>query len=68
MLPVRVGVKDDVDRERLAQELEYVVFDPAMKFWGAPTVEQVATEIERRGFREVLRRGDTILYRKEPGT
>ena len=68
MLPVRVGVKDGVDREQLARELEYVVFDPAMKFWGAPTVEQVAAEIERRGFREVMRRGDTILYRKEPGT
>jgi len=68
MLPVRVGVKDGVDREQLARELEYVVFDPAMKFWGAPTVGQVAAEIERRGFREVLRRGDTILYRKEPGT
>ena len=68
MLPVRVGVKDGVDREQLARELEYVVFDPAMKFWGAPTVEQVAAEIERRGFREVMRRGGTILYRKEPGT
>ena len=68
MLPVRVGVKDGVDREQLARELEYVVFDPAMKFWGAPTVGHVADEIRRRGFREVLRRGDTILYRNEPGT
>jgi uncharacterized membrane protein len=66
MLPVRVGVKDDVDREELAAELEYVVFDPAMKFWGSPNVEQVEAEIERRGFREVMKRGGTILYRKEP--
>jgi hypothetical protein len=66
MLPVRVGVKDDVDREELAGELEYVVFDPAMKFWGSPNVEQVEAEIERRGFREVMKRGGTILYRKEP--
>jgi uncharacterized membrane protein len=68
MLPVRVGVKEDVDRDQLARELEYVVFDPAMKFWGSPNVEQVEAEIERRGFREVMRRGGTILYRKEPGT
>jgi uncharacterized membrane protein len=68
MLPVRVGVKEDVDREQLARELEYVVFDPAMKFWGAPTVDQVEAEIERRGFREVMRRGETRLYHKEPGS
>jgi uncharacterized membrane protein len=68
MLPVRVGVKEDVDREQLARELEYVVFDPAMKFWGSPTVDQVEAEIERRGFREVMRRGETRLYRKEPGS
>ena len=67
MIPVRVGVEDGVDRERLARELEYVVFDPDMKFWGAPTVPQVQAEIERRGFREVMRRGDTVLYRREPG-
>jgi hypothetical protein len=68
MLPVRVGTEwDAADRERATRELEYVVFDPAMKFWGAPTVEQVQAEIERRGFREVMRRGETVLYRKEPG-
>jgi len=31
-------------------------------------LEQVKAEIERRGFREVMRRGETVLYRKEPGT
>jgi uncharacterized membrane protein len=69
MIPVRVGTEwDAADRERASRELEYVVFDPAMKFWGAPSVEQVKAEIERRGFREVMRRGDTVLYRKDPGT
>jgi hypothetical protein len=69
MIPVRVGTEwDEDDRERATRQLEYVVFDPAMKFWGAPTVEQVKAEIERRGFREVMRRGETVLYRKEPGT
>jgi uncharacterized membrane protein len=68
LLPVRVGTEwDAADRERATQELEYVVFDPAMKFWGSPTVEQVEAEIERRGFREVMRRGETRLYRKQAG-
>jgi hypothetical protein len=44
------------------------VFDPEMRFWGAPTVAQVAAEIRRLGFREVMRRGGTVLYRKEPGS
>ena len=69
MIPVRVGTEwDEADRERASRELEYVVFDPAMKFWGSPTVEQVEQEIERRGFREIMRRGETALYRKEPGS
>ena len=50
------------------RELEYIVFDPAMRFWGAPTVAQVEQEIERRGFREVMRRGETRLYRREAGS
>jgi hypothetical protein len=66
MLPVRVGVKNGVDREQLGRRLEFVVFDPEMRFWGAPTVEQVKAEILRRGFREVMRRGGTSLYRREP--
>jgi hypothetical protein len=69
MIPVRVGTEWDADdRARATRELEYVVFDPAMKFWGAPTVEQVQLELDRRGFREILRRGETRLYRKAPGT
>ncbi len=50
------------------RELDYIVFDPAMRFWGAPTVEQVEQEIERRGFVEMMRRGETRLYRREPGS
>ena len=43
MIPVRVGTEwTSADRERAARQLEYVVFDPAMKFWGAPTVAEVA--------------------------
>jgi hypothetical protein len=68
MIPVRVGVRPGLDRERLTRELEYVVFDPEMRFWGAPTVAQVAAEIRRLGFQEVMRRGGTVLYRKEPGS
>ena len=69
MIAVRVGTEwTAADRERATHDLEYVVFDPGMRFWGSPTVEQVRAEIERRGFREVMRRGETVLYRKEPGT
>jgi hypothetical protein len=68
LLPVRVGTEWDAsDRERATRELEFVVFDPGMRFWGAPSVEEVEQEIERRGFREMMRRGETRLYRKEPG-
>lgn len=68
LLAVRVGTEwDAADRARAARELEYVVFDPGMRFWGAPTVEEVRAAIEQRGFREVLRRGETVLYRKERG-
>ena len=66
MIAVRVGTEwTAADRERATHDLEYVVFDPGMRFWGSPTVEQVRAEIERRGFREVMRRGETVLYRKE---
>jgi Predicted membrane protein (DUF2079) len=68
MLAVRTGVREGTDRERLADRLEYVLFDPELRFWGAPSVEQVAAEIRRRGFQEVMRRGGTALYRREPGS
>ena len=64
LLAVRVGTEwDAADRERATRELDYVVFDPGLRFWGAPTVKEVEREIERRGFREVMRRGQTRLYR-----
>jgi uncharacterized membrane protein len=66
LLAVRVGTEwGDAERERATQELDYVVFDPGMRFWGAPGVDQVEQEIERRGFVEIMRRGDTRLYRRE---
>jgi uncharacterized membrane protein len=69
LIPVRTGTEwGDAERERATRELEYIVFDPAMRFWGAPTVPQVEQEIERRGFREIMRRGETRLYRREPGS
>jgi uncharacterized membrane protein len=65
LLAVRTGTEwGAAERERATDELDYIVFDPGMRFWGAPTVEQVETEIERRGFVEVMRRGDTRLYRR----
>ncbi len=67
LLAVRVGTEwDDAERERATAQLEYIVFDPGMRFWGAPSVEQVEQEIERRGFREVMRRGETRLYGRRP--
>jgi uncharacterized membrane protein len=69
LLPVRVGTEwDAADREQATRELEYVVFDPALRFWGSPSVAQVEAEIARRGFREVMRRGETRLYHKEAPT
>ena len=63
LLAVRVGTEwGDAERERATEQLDYIVFDPGMRFWGAPSVEQVEQEIERRGFVEVMRRGDTRLY------
>ena len=69
MIAVRVGVKDGVDREALCRASSSTsISDPHMRFWGPMTVAEVEQEIERRGFREVVRRGDTVLYRKERGT
>ena len=66
LLAVRVGTEwGDAERERATEQLDYIVFDPGMRFWGAPSVEQVQQEIERRGFVEVMRRGDTRLYGRE---
>jgi uncharacterized membrane protein len=67
LIPVRVGTEWDLaDRERATRELDYILFDPGLRFWGAPDVEQVEREIERHGFREIVRRGETRLYGREP--
>lgn len=68
MIAVRVGVKDGVDREELSRELEYAISDTHMRPWGPMTSAEVEQALERRGFRKVVRRGDTVLYRKERGT
>ena len=66
LLAVRVGTEwGDAERDRATDQLDYIVFDPGMRFWGAPSVEQVEQEIERRGFVEVMRRGATRLYGRE---
>ena len=66
LIAVRVGTEwGDAERNRATEQLDYIVFDPGMRFWGAPSVEQVQQEIERRGFVEVMRRGDTRLYGRE---
>ena len=64
LLAVRVGTEwDAADRKQATRELDYIVFDPGLRFWGAPTVDEVEQEIERRGFCDVMRRGETRLYR-----
>jgi hypothetical protein len=69
MIAVRTGTEwGPADRARATRGLEYVVFDPGMRFWGSPTVDEVKAEIERLGFHEVLRLGDTVLYRKAAGS
>jgi uncharacterized membrane protein len=66
LIPVRTGTEWDLaDRARAARELDYILFDPGLRFWGSPTADQVEQEIERRGFSEVLRRGETRLYGRE---
>ena len=63
------GVKEgSPSRERAPRSWSTSSSTRSMRSWGAPTVPQVAAEIERRGFREVMRRGGTVLYRKEPGS
>ena len=45
LLAVRVGTEwTAADRERATEELDYIVFDPRLKLWGAPTAEQVERE------------------------
>ena len=63
LLPVRVGTEwTAADRARATAELDYIVFDPRLKFWGSPTVAQVRREIVRRGFVVVFERGGVRLY------
>ena len=63
LIPVRVGTEwTAADRARATAELDYIVFDPRLKFWGSPTVAQVERAIVRRGFVVVFERGGVRLY------
>lgn len=63
LIPVRVGTEwTAADRARATRELDYVVFDPRLKFWGSPTPEAVERELARRGFVEVFARGGVRLF------
>ncbi len=69
MVPARVGTRwGTVERARATRELEYAVSDAHMRPWGSMTSAEVDRLLLGQGFREILRRGDTVLYRKEPGT
>ncbi len=41
--------------------------DPGLKAWGSHTDEEIEQAIADNGFREVMRRGETRLYHREPG-
>ena len=63
LIPVRVGTEwTAADRARATADLDYVVFDPRLKFWGSPTVAQVERAIVRQGFVVVFERGGVKLY------
>lgn len=69
LVPVRVGTEwTAADRERATRELEYVVFDPRLKFWGSPTPAEVERELARRGFVEVFARGEIRLFGRRGGS
>jgi hypothetical protein len=68
IVAVRIGTTWGVARRAAAtRELEYAISDAHMRPWGPMNSQEVEQLLERGGFREVLRRGDTALYRKEPG-
>ncbi|MBA2296034.1 MAG: DUF2079 domain-containing protein, partial [Actinobacteria bacterium] len=67
LIPVRVGTEwTSADRARATRELDYIVFDPRLKFWGSPTPAEIEREIERRGFVELLARGEMRLFGQAP--
>ncbi len=68
MTPARVGTRwGTAERARATRELEYAVNDAHMRPWGPMTPADVDRLLARQGFREIMRRGDTVLYRKVPG-
>ncbi len=51
-------------RAEAAHELDYILFDPGLRVEGNLTDAQVERAIVQHGFREVMRRGETRLYRR----
>lgn len=69
MVAARTGTPwGSAERTRATRSLEYAVVDAHMRPWGPMSSADAARLLLRRGFHEVLRRGDTALYRKEPGS
>jgi uncharacterized membrane protein len=66
-IPVRVGTRwGEEERAEAIENLDYVVFDPGLKAWGSHTDEEIEQAIVQNGFKEILRRGETRLYHREP--
>ena len=69
MVAARVGTRwGPAERARATSRLEYAIDDAHMRPWGSMTSADVGPLLAREGFREVLRRGDTVLYREQPGS
>jgi uncharacterized membrane protein len=67
MVAVRVGTRwGAAERAEATRGLEYAVNDAHMRPWGSMTASDADRLLVRHGFREVMRRGDTVLYAKEP--
>jgi len=69
MVAARVGTRwGAAERAHATSRLEYAIDDAHMRPWGSMTSADIGALLLRQGFHEVLRRGDTALYRKEPGS
>lgn len=63
---VRVGTRwGEHERGHAVGELDYVVVDPGLKPWGSHPESEILAALEKAGFREVMRRGDTRLFARE---
>lgn len=65
LIAQRVGTQwGEKERAEATRELEYAVVDPGLRPWGQLTDAEIEQELVRRGFREILRRGDVRLFRQ----